>query len=80
MSKPWSATVFCDSDYAGDADTHISMTVYCLFLMGIQVSWKSHLQKSMMLSSSKAKFVALLETSKEVKFMVQILQLNGIKM
>jgi len=67
MSEPWSVT-------AGNMDTCISMTGYCLFLMGVPVSWKSHLQKSMMLSLSKTKFVALSEATKEVKFVVQVLQ------
>jgi len=69
-------TVFCDSGYAGDVDSQISMTGFCMFLMGIPVSWKSCLQKSMMLSSSKAEFVMLSEVVKEVKFIVQILLLS----
>ena len=79
MSEPWSVTVFCDSDYAGDADTRISVTGYCLFLMGVPVSWNSRSQKSVTLSSSEAEFVALSEAAKEVKFVVQVLQSIGIK-
>jgi len=79
MSEPWSVTIFCDSDYAGDMDIHISMTGYCPFLMGVPVSWKSCLQKSVTLSLSKAEFVASLEAAQEVKFVVQVLQLIGIK-
>jgi len=79
MSELWSVTVFCDSDYAGDADTRISVTGYCLFLMGVPVSWKSRSQKSVTLSSSEAEFVALSEAAKEVKFVVQVLQSIGIE-
>ncbi len=71
--------MFCDSNYAGDADTRISVTGYCLFLMGVPVSWKSHSQKSVTLSLSEAKFVALSEAVKEVKFVVQVLQSIGIE-
>jgi len=79
MSEPWSVTMFCDSNYAGNVDTCISMTGYCLFLMGVPVSWKSCSQKSMTHSLRKAKFMALLEATKDVKFVVQVLQLIGIK-
>ena len=34
MSEPWSVTMFCDSNYAGDMDTCISMTGYCLISYG----------------------------------------------
>jgi len=47
--------------------------------MGVPVSWKSYLQKSMMLSWSKAIFVALSEATEEVPFVVQVLQLIGIE-
>jgi len=42
--------------------------------MGVPVSWKSCLQKSVMLSSSKVEFVALSEAAKEVNFVVQVLK------
>jgi len=64
--QPWSLTIFTDSNYAGDSDTHISVTGFCIFLLGIPVSWKSHVQKSVTLSSNKAEFVALSEAAKEV--------------
>jgi len=65
--KPWHLTVFSDSDYTGDAETRISVTGFCVFLMGIPISWKSRAQRSVMLSSSEAKFVALSEAAKEIK-------------
>jgi len=77
--QPWSLTVFTDSDYAGNSDTRISVTGFCIFLLGVPVSWKSHAQKSVMLSSSKAEFVTLLEATKEVKFIIQVLQLMGVE-
>ncbi len=35
--EPWSLTVFSDSDYAGDAETRISVTGFCVFLMGVPI-------------------------------------------
>ena len=77
-NSPWEMTVFCDSDYAGDPDTRISITGYCIFLMGVLISWKSQMQRSVTLSSSEAEFVALSETAKEIKFVVQVLLSIGI--
>ncbi len=77
--KPWHLTIFSDSDYTGDAEMRISVTRFCVFLMGIPISWKSRAQRSVMLLSSEAKFVALLEAAKEIKFIVQVMLLIGIK-
>ncbi len=77
--EAWSVTVFTNSDYAGDVKTHVSVTGFCIFLLVVPISWQSKSQISVTLSSSKAKFVALSEAVKEVKFIVQIIQSIGIK-
>jgi len=77
--EPWSLTVFSDSDYAGDTETRISVTGFCVFLMGVPISWKSRAQRSVTLSSSEAEFVALSEAAKEIKFIVQVLLSIGIE-
>jgi len=74
----WTMTVFCDSDYAGDLDTRISVTGYCIFLMGVPISWRSRRQHSVTLSSSEAEFVALSKAAKEIKFIIQVLLSIGI--
>ena len=83
ISKPtgeaWTMTVFSDSDYAGDAETRISVTGFCVFLMGVPISWKSRAQRSVTLSSSEAEFVALSEAAKEIKFIVQVMLSIGIE-
>ena len=45
----------------------------------VPVSWMSKSQKSVTLSSSKAKYVALSETAKEIRFLYQHLKENEIK-
>jgi len=71
--------VFSNSNYARDIETRISMTGFCVFLMGVPSSWKSHAQRSMTLSSSKAEFIALSKATKDIKFIVQVLLSIGIK-
>ena len=75
----WSIMVFADSDYASDMDTRISIMGFCIFLLGVPILWRSKSQKSMTLSLSEAEFVALLEAAKEIKFVVQVLELIGVK-
>ena len=43
------------------------------------MTWKSKSQRSVMLSSSEAEYVALSEVAKEIKFMYQLLQSIGIE-
>jgi len=72
-------TVFSDSDYAGDSETRINVTGFCVFLMGAPISWKSKAQRNVTLSSSEAEFVALSEAAKEIKLIVQVLLSIEIK-
>jgi len=74
----WSVTVFSDSDYAGDAETRVSVTGFCIFLLGVPISWQSRGQRSVTLSSSEAEYVALSEAAKEVKFVAQVMMSMGI--
>jgi hypothetical protein len=71
--------LFSDSDWAGDKDTRISVTGYCIFLQGCPISWKSKGQKSVALSSSEAELMALSEATKEIKFIYEILTSMKIK-
>jgi len=64
---------FCDSDYAGDKDTRISVTGFVIYVMGALIAWRSRGQKSVTLSSSEAEYVALSEVCTEIMFMKQIL-------
>jgi len=56
----WTMTIFLDSDYARDSETRISVTGFCVFLMGVPISWKSRAQRNVTLSSSEAEFMAKL--------------------
>ena len=49
---------FADSDHAGDPDTRRSVTGYVTMMNGAAVSWGSHRQQIVALSSSEAEFYA----------------------
>jgi hypothetical protein len=77
--KNWSLHVFCDSDWAGDSETRISVTGFILCLMNVPVCWWSKSQKGVTLSSTEAEYVAMSEAVKEVKFIYYLLRDKGIE-
>ena len=70
---------FCDFYYAGDPDTRRSVTRYVLYVKRVPVCGKSKAQHSVTLSSTEAKWIALLESTKEIIFVLQLLESLGIK-
>jgi hypothetical protein len=68
--------VFCDSDWAGDSETRISVAGFILYLMNVTVCWRYKAQKGVTLLSSEAEYVAMLEAVKEVKFIYYLLMLQ----
>jgi hypothetical protein len=77
--KNWSLRVFCDSNWARDSETRISVTGFIVYLMNVPVCWRSNAQRGVTLSSSKAEFVAISEAVKEIKFIYYLLQGIGIE-
>jgi hypothetical protein len=68
----WNLKVFCDSDWAGDPETRISVTGFIIYLQGAPVCWRSKAQKGVPVSSSEAHAV------KEIKFLYFLLQYLGV--
>ena len=52
--EKWEIKGFSDSNYAGDKESRISVTGYCIYVNGCHVSWESKGQRSMTLSSTEA--------------------------
>ena len=75
----WELVCFCDSDYARDPDTRKSVTGYVLYVKGVPVCWKSKAQRSVTLSSTEAEWIALSEATKEIIFVLQLLESLEIK-
>ena len=51
--KEWDLVSYCDSDWAGDAETRISVTGFIIYLLGVPIYWRSKGQKGVTLSSSE---------------------------
>jgi hypothetical protein len=68
---------YSDADWAGDPDTRRSTTGYIFTLAGGPIAWKSKLQKSSALSSVEAEYIAACSTSREAKWIRQLLSEIG---
>jgi hypothetical protein len=77
--KSWSLRVFCESDWAGDSETRISVTGFILYFINVPVCLQSKAQKVVTLLSSEAEYVAMSEAVKEVKFIYYLLCDIGIE-
>ncbi|GJS48325.1 retrovirus-related pol polyprotein from transposon TNT 1-94 [Tanacetum coccineum] len=70
---------YCDSDYAGDLDKRRSTTGYVFTLAKAPISWKSTLQSTTALSTTKAEYMAMTEAVKEAIWLQGLLGELGIK-
>ena len=71
--EPYDIVCFSDSVYIGDLVSRQSIRGFILYVLGVPVSWRSKLQKSVSLNSSEVEYIALSEAVKEVMFVVQLL-------
>ena len=65
---------FCDADWGGDLDDRKSTTGYCVFINGCLVSWYTHKQPTVALSSAEAELMGAVDVVKEIKWMKQMLE------
>jgi ribosomal protein L24 len=70
----WAIKSYSDSDYCADKETRRSITGFIVYLMGVPISWKSKGQRGVVLSTTEAEYVAISETVREIKFIIQILE------
>ena len=75
----WALKALSDSDFASDKETRISVFGYIIYFCGIPIAWRSQGMKSVVLSTTKAEYMALSEVVKELKFIVQLLQTMNIE-
>ena len=68
-----------DSDFASDKKPRISVFRYIIYFCGIPIAWRTKGMRSVVLSTTEAEYMALLELVKELKFIVQFLQTMNIE-
>jgi hypothetical protein len=65
---------YCDADWAGDKFDRHSTSGYLFFLCGAPISWSSHKQATVALSSTEAEYMSLTHASKEATWLRQLLK------
>lgn len=70
---------FADADWAGDSATRKSMSVYVFMYGNGAISWRSHKQTCVSLSSMEAEYIALSDACQEAVWLRQLLQDFGEK-
>ena len=45
QDQKWTVVVYSDSHYAGDQESHLSVTGYIIFVLGVAVCWRSEAQE-----------------------------------
>jgi hypothetical protein len=75
----WDLKIFCNSDWADDPETRVSVTGFIIYLLNVSICWRSKSQKEVILSSTEAEYVAISEAVKELKFIYDLLSDVHIK-
>ena len=70
---------YCDSDYAGCTDTRRSITGNVVKLANGIVSWQSHAQKTVALSSTEAEYMALSDCTRQIIWIQSLMGELGFK-
>jgi hypothetical protein len=75
----WDLKIFGDSNWAGDPETRVSVTGLIICLLSVPICWRFKSQKGVTLLSTEAKYVAISEAVKELKFIYFLLSDLHIK-
>jgi hypothetical protein len=67
-------TMASDADWAGDRSTLRSTTGYVFIFMGGAISWRSQLQPTVALSSTKAEYRAITEVGQEALWLMKLMK------
>jgi hypothetical protein len=75
----WTMKMYTDSDWATNKNDRKSISGFVLYFQDTPILWKSQSQKTVALSSTEAEYYATSEATKEIKFIIQVLESLGIE-
>jgi hypothetical protein len=70
---------YVDADYVGDLDDRRSTTAYVFTLVGRPICWRSMIQSTIVMSTTKAEYMAVAEATKEVLWLKGLVRELGIQ-
>jgi len=70
---------YVDADYVGDLDDRRSTTAYVFTLVGGPICWRSMIQSTVVMSTTKAEYMAVAEATKEVLWLKGLVRELGIQ-
>lgn len=70
---------YSDADFAGDPTTSRSTSGSLIRLASGPVSWRSHLQREVVLSTTEAEYLAATETCRQLQWVKSLLQEIGLR-
>lgn len=76
--SPLSLHAYFDADWADDADDYISTNAYLIFLGSTPISWSAKKQSSVARSSTEAEYIAVTNTTSELRWLCFIFSELGI--
>ena len=76
---PWKMNCYRDSDWEGDGENRKSITGWIILIGDTPIGWVSLQKQIFSLSSSEAEYVELAEVSKEILFILHLLEFMGVK-
>ena len=72
-NKKVSIEAYCDADWGGDTDDRKSTTGYCVFINKKLISWHTHKQPTVALSSAEAELMSGTDVVKEIMWLRMML-------
>jgi len=70
---------FTEANFPSDMDSIISTTCYIYIFAGVVISWVSRLQKMVALSTTKSKYIDVVDACKEFIFIMRFLEELGLQ-
>jgi hypothetical protein len=71
---PQGLVKYCDANWAGDLEDRISATWFVFMMGGGAISWSSKRQPTIILSTTKAKYMASKQATKEAIWMTKLMK------
>jgi hypothetical protein len=74
QKSDFSVVRYVDADYVGDLDNRKSTTGYVFILAGGPICWRSMIQSTVVMSTTKVEYIAVIEAAKEALWLTSLVK------